>query len=478
MQNDRTPNLNLPLPSAQNYLEQDLPRLREALTGLDTAAGFASAGLEALDTVLSQESDARAQGDQALALALGHEQAARETLEGKLSVAPVSATIAVRDAAGRLQSAAPATAADVATREYVDTAAPAASPADAGKVLTAGEDGSAQWLESSGDDGVPLLFVNWSTTGIPEPGYLDISQDNGLLARAAFPEAWEKLEAAIAAGQTSVISESAWQNEKTTNGGVCGKFSTGDGSTTFRAPLVGKRFVRATGPGLDVGTAQGDAIRNIKGQMYLGSSVAPDATAPQEPPFANGTTSRTNHVSGSPATTRDILFNASLSVPTAEENRPVSVAYTPMLKMYGAPVDAGQLDLAALVQSLALKLDAVVFEQWQDDTDDLRAFAWVTFNGTGAIVASKNIASVVRAATGYFRITFLVAASNANYGVLAMESAYGRTGAGGGTANTMTTRIEDSSTYPKSAASCVLKCIDSAQTLLNPSNMHVRFYGE
>jgi len=35
-----------------------------------------------------------------------------------------------------------------------------------------------------------------------------------------------------------------------------------------------------------------------------------------------------------------------------------------MLKMYGAPIDTGSIDLAALVQSLAAKLDASVFEAW------------------------------------------------------------------------------------------------------------------
>ncbi|MDR3362613.1 MAG: hypothetical protein LBO64_07225 [Desulfovibrio sp.] len=35
MQDDRTPKLNLPLPSGQNTLDVDLPRLREAISGLD-----------------------------------------------------------------------------------------------------------------------------------------------------------------------------------------------------------------------------------------------------------------------------------------------------------------------------------------------------------------------------------------------------------------------------------------------------------
>ncbi|MDR0476763.1 MAG: hypothetical protein LBH14_02320 [Desulfobulbaceae bacterium] len=38
MQDERTPNLNLPLPSDNNYLYQDLPRLREAFSIIDDFA--------------------------------------------------------------------------------------------------------------------------------------------------------------------------------------------------------------------------------------------------------------------------------------------------------------------------------------------------------------------------------------------------------------------------------------------------------
>jgi len=319
------------------------------------------------------------------------------------------------------------------------------------------------------DDGIPLLMTIWSAIGIPEPGYLDISQDNGLLARSAFPEAWAKIQAAIAAGSTAVISESAWQNEKTANGGVCGKFSTGDGSTTFRVPLIAKRFVRATGPGLSVGTAQGDAIRNITGAFGAGGSSFGSVIANISGVFASNTLSGSTDITAYQTGTHGGAdFNASLVVPTADENRPVSVAQTPMLKMYGAPIDTGQIDLAALVQSLAAKLDTSVFEAWKDDTDDLRAFAWVTFDGNGQITKSRNVASVTRQATGVFLVTFIKPATSDNYGGSAISTR------GASSNNVVCFNLSSNG-----VTSCVLNTYGATGNNLNPpgtSLVHIRFY--
>lgn len=45
---DRTPHLNLPLPNLDNFLTEDVPRLREALTAIDTKFG-------ALDILLASD---------------------------------------------------------------------------------------------------------------------------------------------------------------------------------------------------------------------------------------------------------------------------------------------------------------------------------------------------------------------------------------------------------------------------------------
>jgi hypothetical protein len=212
-----------------------------------------------------------------------------------------------------------------------------------------------------GNDGLPLLSIIWSTTGVPEFGYLDISQNNGLLSRAVFPDAWAKIQEAIATGLPSVITEEAWQIETATNGGVCGKFSTGDGSTTFRVPLIAKRFVRATGADLPVGTVQGDAIRNITGSLPVNQHASTDAQFTGAFGGVVGDPGSFNGGSNNISRNR-VYFDTSRVVPTADENRPVAVAYTPMLKMYGSVTEASEANIAALVQGLALKLDTSRYE--------------------------------------------------------------------------------------------------------------------
>ncbi|MCL2458958.1 MAG: hypothetical protein FWF31_09000, partial [Desulfobulbus sp.] len=51
MQDDRTQHLNLPLPHKDNTLDEDLPRLRAALAGLDDAAGQAAAAQGRYQTI-------------------------------------------------------------------------------------------------------------------------------------------------------------------------------------------------------------------------------------------------------------------------------------------------------------------------------------------------------------------------------------------------------------------------------------------
>ena len=106
---------------------------------------------------------------------------------------------------------------------------------------------------------LPLFTVTWSLTGLAEPGFLDISRSHGPLLREAFPEAWEKL-----AGFPSLISDSDWLAEAAAHG-VCGKFSSGDGAATFRAPFIAGLELAAVEDGKHPGTYQPDQMRPITG---------------------------------------------------------------------------------------------------------------------------------------------------------------------------------------------------------------------
>ena len=83
---------------------------------------------------------------------------------------------------------------------------------------------------------LPLLNIVKSMTGAQEFGFLNLHEDNGLLFRDAYPAAWLKIKKAA---KDNLISEEEYLHE-ITDTGYCNKFSTGDGETTFRIPLIEK----------------------------------------------------------------------------------------------------------------------------------------------------------------------------------------------------------------------------------------------
>ena len=62
----------------------------------------------------------------------------------------------------------------------------------------------------------------------------------GEFNRAAYPKLWAYLQA----NPSLVKTQAQWQTEATANGGICGFFSDGNGTTTFRVPNLDKAFLR------------------------------------------------------------------------------------------------------------------------------------------------------------------------------------------------------------------------------------------
>ncbi|MCW3478957.1 tail fiber protein [Neisseriaceae bacterium JH1-16] len=107
------------------------------------------------------------------------------------------------------------------------------------------------------------------------------------------------------------------------------QFGAGDGVNTFNLPDLRGEFLRALDDGRSVdagralGSAQGDAIRNITGNVgYLdgGASGA----------FAGG--AQTGILAGGSTLRYATSFDASRVVPTANENRPRNVALLALIK--------------------------------------------------------------------------------------------------------------------------------------------------
>ena len=102
-------------------------------------------------------------------------------------------------------------------------------------------------------------------------------------------------------------------------------YGAGDGSTTFKLPDLRGEFVRGwdASRGVDTGrafgSAQGDAIRNMYGTFDTSKPNAATGVFSQGPALGLA-------ADGNQATGRRYIFDASTVVPTADENRPRSIA--------------------------------------------------------------------------------------------------------------------------------------------------------
>lgn len=77
----------------------------------------------------------------------------------------------------------------------------------------------------------------------------------GEFNRADYPKLWAYLQA----NPSLVKTQAQWQTEATTNGGICGFFSDGNGTTTFRVPNLDKAFLRPDSRG--AGSFQADEFK-------------------------------------------------------------------------------------------------------------------------------------------------------------------------------------------------------------------------
>lgn len=109
----------------------------------------------------------------------------------------------------------------------------------------------------------------------------------------------------------------------------------GDGVTTFTLPnlaISNGLFIRSSSLERTVGSVQGDAIRNITGNLPVslvgattGGKGAFSKVKLHSQPYSGH-----NQYAGN--MTYDLTFDASDSVPTADENRPANIALMPIIK--------------------------------------------------------------------------------------------------------------------------------------------------
>ncbi|EKN6067754.1 phage tail fiber protein [Yersinia enterocolitica] len=240
--------------------------------------------------------------------------------------------------------------------------------------------------------GTPVGVPMWIPSRAAQTdGY--IFGDGQLLSRAMFPDWW----GLIAAGKLPVVSDSLWLSDAKYHG----SYSTGDGSTTFRAPdyngmqggFNGAPFFRGDGFNRKAGEILGDAIRDIVGDFgnigaktniayplgMNGSGVftrvietgyTPNATAQQ---LIDGSTQR-------------LQFKASNVVPTDIENRPVTLTGVWMIRAFGSVVNSGNLDAAHMASQIADLMSRV--EQLEKPAAKPHKFIIMYMHGTQAVPAT------------------------------------------------------------------------------------------
>jgi hypothetical protein len=188
-------------------------------------------------------------------------------------------------------------------------------------------DGAGNWWPVGRYDNTPLGRPTFETTTALSPGGWVLY--HGLIYnRTDWPWVWDHAQASgmLTTEAARVGKEGCW--------------TEGDGVNTFRSPEGRAEFIRLLDEsrGIDVGrtagSSQGDAIRNITGaaaSVYRSGSLvvsgAMKITAYGSSPAKIG-------VSGAdPGDNSTIVFDASLAVPTASENRPRNIANPGRIKL-------------------------------------------------------------------------------------------------------------------------------------------------
>ena len=168
-----------------------------------------------------------------------------------------------------------------------------------------------------------------------EPGYLALNGQE--VNREDYPNLWEWVQQQVG----FLIEENEWQSISTAHNGNVGKYSVGDGSTTFRLPNLGC-WVRGGGT---AGTAAGvggnlDAgLPNITGKIY-GENVINGLTMAEGAFTAESGSGYASSSYGSDRKTT-VTFDASRSSSVygnAETVQPESIIGIWLVKAYHVPV--------------------------------------------------------------------------------------------------------------------------------------------
>ena len=114
---------------------------------------------------------------------------------------------------------------------------------------------------------VVVDLTNLNRIGLYDKGYeakpYHIVAFGGEFNREDYPLLWNWLQ-----GKSFLKTQAQWQTEATANGGICGFYSEGNGTTTFRVPNLDKAFLRPDSRG--IGNFEKDSLQSF----HVGAAVA------------------------------------------------------------------------------------------------------------------------------------------------------------------------------------------------------------
>lgn len=211
-----------------------------------------------------------------------------------------------------------------------------------GRIVNAGELDVGELMEYvknlEKNSGYPLGAIYPTLYGNVDVGSLPLL--GGEYTRAAYSDLWNLVQTK----DGYVVTEAEWQELNIANDGNVPKFSSGDGSTTFRLPKITK-FLSGVESINEVGSYQTDTQRNITGSIAMGVWSSPSGCF-----YANSTSNmkhgRVQETAGSCA------FDASRSVGTehtSNEVAPKHIKALYQIKVFGAISNSGNVDIVDYV---------------------------------------------------------------------------------------------------------------------------------
>lgn len=295
--------------------------------------------------------------------------------------------------------------------------APAPAPGDQDRFLS----GAGVYKEVGG--GMPVGSIQpWGVSRATLPAGW-IARDGQLLNRADWPDLWALVSA-------SAVTDVVWLASPYTSRG---RYSSGDGSTTFRMPDTNARHADGNtiaamvlrGDGKNSagtpGSHQTDQLQNITGSV-VSSSVAMINPTDATGAFVGNAVSVGARPSPVSAAGYTWGFDASRVARTGTETRSANETIIWCTVGAGKAVNLGTIDVTALATTISNQSSEIATKA-TGNTAQL-ATAWVNFDGaTGAIKSSFNVASVTRSAVGTYRVTFIAPMTNTNYVVQTISNA-------------------------------------------------------